>query len=321
MGLRWQIPGLECWGPPFCLNPIPRQGLHFSPRPVRLLPLGKAPLRATYRVPGCPPHTHLSFASSELGVHGAGGLLASLPGVSRCQAWSPGLASFPASASAKLFLASRGAGRTAGSAARVNFCGSRMSRTEKEILWWEGAALAPPSCHASMPAVRGPEAGGAGSGMAALGFAFGSGSAAALQAVGGSGRPSEAGEGDVEEGRGEMCGGGGLHADWHLRGPGPRHVHDALAAARRLPRAALGPLASERGRLSETRARARAQTALLAPRASAQPRGLRVCTRERGRAEHFIRETPQHTYTHTHTDLGLGLRPFPCAPPLNWGCN
>lgn len=57
MGLRWQIPGLECWGPPFCLNPIPRQGLHFSPRPVRLLPLGKAPLRATYLVPGCPPHT------------------------------------------------------------------------------------------------------------------------------------------------------------------------------------------------------------------------------------------------------------------------
>jgi hypothetical protein len=31
-----------------------------------------------------------------------------------------------------------------------------MSRTEKEILWWEGAALAPPSCHASMPAACGP---------------------------------------------------------------------------------------------------------------------------------------------------------------------
>lgn len=55
-----------------------------------------------------------------------------------------------------------------------------MSRTEKEILWWEGAALAPPSCHASMPAARGPEAGGAESGMAALGLAFGCGSAAVL---------------------------------------------------------------------------------------------------------------------------------------------
>lgn len=115
-------------------------------------------------------HTHLSIASSELGLPGAGGLLASLPGVSRSRAWSPELASFPASASAKLFLASRGAGRTAGSAARVNFCGSRMSKTEKEILWWEGAALAPPSCQASMPAAREPEAGGAGPGMATLGL-------------------------------------------------------------------------------------------------------------------------------------------------------
>ncbi|XP_014649533.1 PREDICTED: phospholysine phosphohistidine inorganic pyrophosphate phosphatase [Ceratotherium simum simum] len=100
-----------------------------------------------------------------------------------------------------------------------------------------------------MPAARRPEAGGAGSGMAALGFAFGSGSAAALQAVGGSGRPSEAGEGDVEAGPGESRGGGGLRADWHLSGPDPRHVHGVLSAAPRLPRAARGPLASVRGRV------------------------------------------------------------------------
>lgn len=148
-------------------------------------------------LPATPSH-HLGW-----GFPRPGGRFASLPEVSRCRVESPGLASFPASASAKLFLASRGAGRTAGSAARVNFCGSRMSRTEKEILWWEGAALAPPSCHASMPAAHRPEAGGAGSGMAALWLAFGCGRAAALQPVGGSGRPSGSGEGPAEAGLGE----------------------------------------------------------------------------------------------------------------------
>ena len=119
-------------------------------------PSGKTPPRSAYPIPGRP--SHLPTAASKLGFSGARGRLDSLPGASRCGTGSR-LASFLASASAKLFLASRRAGRTAGSAARVNFCGSKMSRTEKEILWWEGAALAPPSCHASMPqrpAARGP---------------------------------------------------------------------------------------------------------------------------------------------------------------------
>ena len=138
-----------------------------------LLPFGEEAAKVYSPNPG--PPSHPPIAASKLGLSGARGRLASLPGASRCGIGSR-LASFLASASAKLFLASRGAGRTAGSAARVNFCGSKISRTEKEILWWEGAALAPPSCHASMPqrpAARGP-------GWVALGLALGCGSAAAL---------------------------------------------------------------------------------------------------------------------------------------------
>lgn len=304
--LQRQIPHRGGWGPPVCLSPVPGRRLL---RPVRLLALGKTPLRAlTGSLADPTAYTRLSIASAGRGLPGAGGLLASLPGVSRGRAWSPELASFSSSASAELFLASRGAGRTAGSATRVNFCGSRMSRTEKEILWWVGAALAPPSCHASMPAARGPEAGGAGSGMATLGLAFVCGSAVALPPVGGSRRPSEAGEGCGKAGQGESR--RGLRADWHSRGPGPATCRARSQQPRDCPaphRAArLG-----RGSRGDPGARAGLESAAGSTRLHPTCRDS-ACSR--------ASELPA---TRDSPNVNTGTRA--CAlstvhPPLHWGC-
>lgn len=181
----------------------------------------------------------------------------------------------------------------------MNFCGSRMSRTEKEILWWEGAALAPPSCHASMPVAHGPAVGGAGLGMAPLGLAFGCGLAVAFQPGAGSALPSEAGEGGGEAGRGERR--GGLCADWHRRSPGQPRDYQALCRGR-LPGL---------GEASARPVRAPAGTVLSAPRASAQPSGTL-----RGREGGFHLGDPSPRHTHL---CDLSLCPFSGAPALDLG--
>lgn len=171
-----------------------------------------------------------------------------------------------------------------------------------------GSRLGP----AVLPCQHAPEAGGAGSGVGSARACFRLWLGSSSQPVGGSRRPSEAGEGGAEAGQGES--GRRLRADWHLGCPRPP---PRAGRASRSPQDYPEPcpdLQPRRGGASVRPVRAPAWTAPRAQRASAQSAGT---AGERGREVRKLSSRRSSQYT--HPDSGLDLHPCSRAPVFELG--
>lgn len=171
-----------------------------------------------------------------------------------------------------------------------------------------GSRLGP----AVLPCQHAPEAGGAGSGVGSARACFRLWLGSSSQPVGGSRRPSEAGEGGAEAGQGESGRRCARIGTWAA--PGPRHVQGALAGAPKttlsLARtSSLGEGAPRCVRCARPPGQRRGLSAL-------PPNLLGLLVSEGGKLGSFRPEDPPNTPTPTRAWI---CTLAPGHPSLSWG--